>query len=156
MFIRMDGKDTQSMEDLAKQERVLGDYSGQLASFEWVFSPRGKDGRPMLLFDRDTGTIDAEVAAYWEEHYDIAHLLRTNWKTLGPLLNGKIHMTVGTADTFHLDESARLLEQTIKDLGGKASFTYPAGRNHFDLYQGGLTETIAKEMYAVARPAGGN
>jgi hypothetical protein len=72
------------------------------------------------------------------------------------LLNGKIHMTVGTADTFHLDESARLLEQTIKDLGGKASFTYPEGRNHFDLYQGGLTEKIAKEMYFVARPASGH
>ena len=156
MFIRMEGKDTQSMEDLAKQERVLGDYGGQPASFEWVFSPRGKDGRPMPLFDRDTGKIDPEVAAYWDEHYDIANLLRTNWKTLGPLLNRKIHMTVGTADTFHLDESARLLEQTIKDLGGKASFVYPEGRNHFDLYKGGLTETIAKEMYAVARPAGRN
>ena len=156
MFIRMQGNDTQSMEDLAKQERVLGDYGGQLASFEWVFSPRGKDGRPMPLFDRDTGNIDPEVAAYWEKHYDIANLLRTNWRTLGPQLNGKIHMTVGTADTFHLDESAHLLEQTIKDLGGKASFTYPEGRNHFDLYQGGLTEKIAKEMYAVARPAKGN
>jgi hypothetical protein len=156
MFIRMQGNDTQSMEDLAKQERVLGDYGGQLASFEWVFSPRGKDGRPMPLFDRNTGNIDPEVAAYWEKHYDIANLLRTNWRTLGPLLNGKIHMTVGTADTFHLDESAHLLEQTIKDLGGKASFTYPEGRTHFDLYQGGLTEKIAKEMYAVARPAKGN
>jgi hypothetical protein len=156
MFIRMEGSDTQSMEDLARQERVLGDYGGQLASFEWVFSPRGKDGRPMPLFDRDTGKIDPEVAAYWEAHYDVANLLRTNWKTLGPLLNGKIHMTVGTADTFHLDESARLLEQTIKDLGGKASFTYPEGRNHFDLYRGGLTEKITKEMYAVARPASGH
>jgi hypothetical protein len=152
MFIRMGGKDTQSMEDLAQQERVLGDYGGQLASFDWVFSPRGKDGRPMPLFNRDTGNINPEVAAYWEEHYDIANLLRKNWKKTGPLLNGKIHMTVGTADTFHLDESARLLEQTIKDLGGKASFTYIEGRNHFDLYQGGLTEKIAKEMYAVARP----
>jgi hypothetical protein len=153
MFIRMEGKDTQSMEDLAQQERVLGDYGGQLASFNWVFSPRGKDGRPMPLFNGDTGAIDPEVAAYWVKHYDIAGLLRANWKTIGPLLNGKIHMTVGTADTFHLDESTRLLEQTIKDLGGKASFTYIEGRNHFDLYQGGLTEKIAKEMYAVARPA---
>ncbi|MGA7752247.1 MAG: hypothetical protein WCB05_05430 [Candidatus Sulfotelmatobacter sp.] len=55
-------------------------------------------------------------------------------------------MTAGTADTFHLDESARLPEQTIKDLGRKASFTYPEGRNHFDLHQGGLAEKIAKEM----------
>jgi Putative esterase len=152
MFIRMGGKDTQALGDLAHQEHVLGQYGGQLASFEWVFSPRGKDGRPMPLFDRDTGAIDAEVAAYWEKHYDIAHLLRTNWRKLGPLLNGKIHLTVGTADTFHLDEPARLLEQTIKDLGGKASFTYVEGRSHFDLYQGGLSERIAKEMYAVARP----
>jgi hypothetical protein len=68
------------------------------------------------------------------------------------LLNGKIHLTVGTADTFHLDEAGRLLEQTINDLGGKARFTYVEGRSNFDLYQGGLTEKIAKEMYAVARP----
>ena len=55
MFIRMGGRDTQSLGDLARQERVLGDYGGQLASFEWVFSPRGQDGRPMPLFDRDSG-----------------------------------------------------------------------------------------------------
>ena len=77
----------------------------------------------------------------------------SNWKTIRPLLKGKIHFTVGTADTFHLDEAGRLLEQTIKDLGGKASFTYLEGRSHFDLYQGGLTEKIANEMYAVARPS---
>ena len=153
MFILMGGKDTQSIEDLARQERVLGDYGGQLASFEWVFSPRGKDGRPMPLFDRDTGKIDPEVAAYWEKHYDIANILRTNWKKIGPSLNGKIHLTVGTADTFHLDEPAHLLDQTIRDLGGKATFTYVEGRSHFDLYQGGLAERIANEMYAVARPA---
>jgi len=139
MFIRMGGRDTQSLGDLARQERVLGDYGGQLASFEWVFSPRGQDGRPMPLFDRDSGAIDPEVAAYWEKHYDIARLLLTNWTKLRRLLNGKIHLTVGTADTFHLDEPARLLEQTIKDLGGKASFTYVEGRSHFDLYQGGLS-----------------
>jgi S-formylglutathione hydrolase FrmB len=154
MFIRMGGKDVQSMQDLAQQERVLGEYGGQLASFDWVFGPRGKDGRPMPLFDRDTGAVDPLVAAYWEQHYDIANILRKNWKTIGPSLNGKIHLTVGTADTFHLDEPARLLQQTIQNLGGKASFTYLEGRSHFDLYQGGLLEQIAEEMYAVARPNG--
>ena len=154
MFIRMGGKDTQALGDLAQQERVLGDYGGQLASFEWVFSPRGKDGRPMPLFDRDTGNIAPQVAEYWVQHYDIASLLRKNWKKIGPSLNGKIHLTVGRLDTFHLDEPARLLEKTIKDLGGKASFTYLEGRDHFDLYHGGLSERIAQEMYAVARPGG--
>jgi len=40
--------------------------------------PRGQDGRPMSLFDRDSGAIDPEVAAYWKKHYDIARLLRAN------------------------------------------------------------------------------
>jgi hypothetical protein len=94
------------------------------------------------------------VAEYWEQHYDIANILRENWNKIGSSLNGKIHLTVGTADTFHLDESARLLQQTIQDLGGNASFTYFEGRSHFDLYQDGLLEQIAKEMYALARPNG--
>jgi len=153
MLLRMGGHDVQSALDLGMQEQVLGEYSGQLGSFDWVFSPRGKDGRPMRMFDRNTGVIDPDVAAYWEEHYDIAHLLRVNWKKIGPKVDGKIHLTVGTADTIHLNESAQLLEETIKSLGGKADFTYLEGRDHFNLYQGGLLEKIANEMYAVARPA---
>ena len=152
MFIRMGGSDTQSLQDLEQQENVLGEYGGQLASFNWVFSPRGQDGRPMRMFDIYSGAIDPDVAQYWEDHYDVANLLRKNWEKIGPQINGKIHLTVGTADTFHLDEPVRLLEQTIKDLGGQASFTYAEGRSHFDLYEGGLTERIAKEMYAIARP----
>lgn len=151
MLVRMNGKDVLSLEQFAKMERVMGDYGGQLASFEYVFSPRGEDGRPMHLFDRDTGEINRDVAKAWEE-YDVAHILREHWKQLAPNLNGKIHLFVGTADTFHLDEPARLLEQTIRDLGGKASFTYIPDRTHFNLYEGGLEEKIAKEMYAVARP----
>src|SRR5206468_3392117 len=148
---RMNGKDVLSLEQFAKMERVMGDYGGQMASFEYVFSPRAEGGRPMQLFNRDTGEIDRDVANAWEK-YDVAEILREHWKTLGPQLNGKIHLTVGTADTFHLDEPAHLLEQTMKQLGGKASFTYVPGRTHMNLYEGGLQERIAKEMYAVARP----
>ncbi len=37
-------------------EVVMG-RGGQLQSFEAVFSPRGKDGKPMPLWDRTTGVI---------------------------------------------------------------------------------------------------
>ena len=151
MLVRMGGKDVLSLEQFAQMEQVQGDYGGQLTSFEYVFSPRGEDGRPMHLFDRETGAIDRAVAQAWEK-YDIAEILRKQWKQLGPELNGKIHLTVGTADTFHLDEPAHALERTLKQLGAKASFTYIPGRSHMDLYEGGLEEKIAKEMYAVARP----
>jgi hypothetical protein len=67
-------------------------------------------------------------------------------------LKGKIHVAVGTADEFHLDEPVRLLESTMKELQIKATFTYLEGRTHFDLYEGGLEEKIANEMEHMAHP----
>jgi S-formylglutathione hydrolase FrmB len=158
MLVRIGGKDVASVDQFAKQERVLGEYGGQMASFEWVFSPRGEDGRPQQLFDRDTGVIHTAVADAWEK-YDIAQVIRSHVGALRPKLQDHIHLTVGTADTFHLDEPARLLDQTLKELGIRAQFTYIEGRTHFDLYQGGLEIKIAQEMDAVAhrkpaKPAG--
>jgi len=140
-----------SVRQYAMQERVLGYYGGQFASFEAVFSPKGPDGQPMQVFGRDTGRIDTDVANSWEK-YDISRVLRDNWKTLGPKLKGKIHIIVGTADTFHLDEPVRLLDAELKKLGSDARFEYVEGRDHFNLYEGGLRLRIMKEMYAVARP----
>jgi S-formylglutathione hydrolase FrmB len=149
-LVRMNGEEVESLEDYAHQEAVLGDYGGQISSFDWVFSPRGDDGRPAPLFDRETGVINRPVAEAWEK-YDIAQIVRKNSAKLKPLLDGKIHLTVGTADTFHLDDSARLLEQAFKEAGIRAEFTFLAGKTHFDLYRGGLTEQIGREMAAVAR-----
>ena len=150
MFVRINGKDQTSIEDYAREESVLGSYGGQFASFDWVFSPRSQDGTPEHLFDRDTGKIDPEVARAWEK-YDIATIIRENADRLRPLLQDKIHLTVGTIDTFHLDEPARLLQKTLQDVGIRAEFTYLEGRDHFNLYQGGLMEKITKQMMQVAR-----
>lgn len=151
-LVRMDGKAAETLQDYARQEAVLGPYGGQFASFEWVFSPRGPDGRPIPMFDRKTGEINRGIANDWEQHFDISRKLRTNSKQLVPELKGKIHIIVGTQDTFYLDQPVRLLEKEIKPLGYNAKFTYLVGRSHFDLYKGGLDEKIAREMYDVARP----
>ena len=45
-ILRDHGQPRATMQQLAGLESVLGPYGGQLASFEWVFSPRGADGRP--------------------------------------------------------------------------------------------------------------
>ena len=146
-----------TMEQLALQERVLGDYGGQLASFEWVFSPRGADGRPMQMFNRETGDVDPAVVGYWGDHYDLARIVQKNWAALGPNLKGKIHLIVGTADTFYLDGPAHKFEAVLKSLNADPHFTYIENRTHFDLYKvgddpRGLFDTIAAQMYAVARP----
>lgn len=36
-----------SIEEFARQEEVKGEVGGQLASFEWVWSPKGADGQPL-------------------------------------------------------------------------------------------------------------
>jgi pimeloyl-ACP methyl ester carboxylesterase len=150
-LVRYHGREIMTVEEYAQMERVLGPYGGQMASFEAVFSPRGADGQPMPLFDRDTGRIDPFVQKSWER-YDISRILRQNWPTLGPRLRGKLHIIVGTVDTFHLEKAVYLLRDTLKGLGSDARIEFIEGRDHFDLYDGGLSERIAREMYAVARP----
>lgn len=157
MLVRDKGKDVMSLEQYARQEAVLGAYGGQMSSFDWVFSPKGPSGAPLPMFDRMTGDVDPAVRDYWAAHYDIGAKVKREWPRTGPDLKGKIHLIVGTADTFHLDESARLLEQDLKALGADAHFTYLPGKTHFDLYKEGddpqaLLKKIAVEMYAVARP----
>ncbi|MDE2306668.1 MAG: enterochelin esterase [Xanthomonadaceae bacterium] len=155
---RVDGRTEGSIEDDAKLEFVLGSYGGQMASFEWVFSPRGADGRPVPLFDRDTGAVDPAVAAYWRAHYDIVHRLQTRWPQLKAELDGKIHVIVGTEDTYFLDGAVRRLQAAMDGLGARSDIRFLRGRAHMDLYAQGqdqqaLLKQIAWSMYAVARPA---
>ena len=151
-ILRYQGKDMFSWDQYARFEKVTGPYGGQMASFEAVFSPRGEDGRPMEIFDRETGEIDPFVQKAWER-YDISRLLVKNWNTLGPKLRGKLHLVVGSADNFHLEEAVYLLRDTLAKLGSDATFEVAEGRDHMDLYQSDLADRIAKNMYKVARPA---
>jgi Putative esterase len=156
-IMRVHGEGRATMQQLAGLESVLGPYGGQLGSFEWVFSPRAVDGRPMPLFNRVTGEINPLVAAYWRSHYDIVQRLNTEWKSIGPDVRGKIHLVVGTDDTFYLDGAAHSLETALKRLGGEPHFTFLPGRSHFDVYVVGddryaLFDQIAAEMYKLARP----
>jgi S-formylglutathione hydrolase FrmB len=156
-LVRMHGKVIETFEQFARLENVLGPYGGQMASFDWVFSPRGPGGRPERMFDRKTGDVNPKVVAYWRAHYDLAHIVKTTWARRGPYLRGKIHVYVGTADTFYLNESARDLDTVLKKLHARAHFTFRKGRTHFNLYwkdgdHMALFDTIAAQMYLVAYP----
>jgi hypothetical protein len=106
-----------SQMDASRLEAVLGTRgrSGdQMDIFMGVYGPVGDDGYPRLLYDKWTGEIDKGVVDYWRENYDIRHILERDWATLGPKLVGKIHITMGTMDTYFLDEATRLLEQFLE------------------------------------------
>ena len=156
-LVRDKGKVLATFQQFAQLERVMGPYGGQMASFEWVFSPKGKNGRPEPMFNRDTGDVDPAVVDYWRDHYDIAYRLKRHWPELKPYLDGKIHLYVGTADTFYLDGAAHKLKAVLDGLHAKSDIRFIPGRTHFDLYRigkdrEGLLKEISWQMYAIARP----
>ena len=79
-----------------------------------VYGPVGADGYPQPIFNKETGEIDRQVAAYWKEHYDLRSILEENWPTLGPKLQGKIHIYCGSADTYFLNDAVYLMEDFLK------------------------------------------
>jgi hypothetical protein len=124
-------------------ERVMG-RGGQLGSFEAVFSPRGPDGKPRELWDRDTGAIDPKVAKAWQK-YDIRLVLERNWKTLGPKLAGKLHVWMGEEDTFLLEGATKLLKKSLAGLGSDAQVELFPGKTH-SLVDGRLRQRMKAEM----------
>ena len=51
---------------------------------------------------------------YWRENYDLGHILRRDWKKLGPKLEGKLHIYVGEADNYYLNNAVYLVEDFLK------------------------------------------
>lgn len=111
------GRVTATQRDLNYYELALGTKSRsgqQYDIWEAVFSPVGPDGYPQRVFDKETGEIDPAVAQYWREHYDLSHILARDWSTLGPKLRGKLHIYVGSADTYFLNGAVYYLEDFLK------------------------------------------
>ncbi|MGH8183981.1 MAG: alpha/beta hydrolase, partial [Rhodanobacteraceae bacterium] len=156
-LVREHGKVIATFKQFAQLENVLGPYGGQMASFDYVFSPRGPGGRPEPMFNRATGKVNPKVVAYWRDHYDIAWRIETQWPQLKPDLDGKIHLIVGTADTFYLNESAELLKAVLEKVGAHAEIQFRAGKTHSTVFAKGknrdwLMQQDAWAMYHQAYP----
>jgi hypothetical protein len=106
-----------TMEENNHYELVLGTHtrSGeQWDIWEAVYSPQGDDGYPKRIFNKETGEIDKSVANYWRENYDLRHILQRDWKTLGPKLQGKIHIYCGDMDNYYLNDAVYQMEAFLK------------------------------------------
>jgi hypothetical protein len=106
-----------TVEDANYMELALGTNSrsgGQWDIWQAVYSPVGSDGYPKPIFDKLTGKIDRSVAEYWREHYDLGYILKRDWAKLGPKLEGKIHIYVGEADNYFLNNAVYLVEDILK------------------------------------------
>ena len=110
-------------------ELAQGDRSrsgGQYDIWQAVFSPVGSDGYPKPIFDKLTGVIDAAVAAYWREHFDLSYIIARDWKNLAPKLQGKIHLYVGNGDNYYLTDSVYFAQERLESLkpayGGSVAY----------------------------------
>ena len=103
-------------QEVNEYELALGDHGRSGEQFDiWqaVYSPVGEDGYPKAIFDKETGVIDHSVADYWREHYDLEAILERQWPTLGPKLAGKIHIYVGSDDTYFLNDAVYRMEDFL-------------------------------------------
>ncbi len=97
-------------------ELVLGTHGRSTEQWDiWqaVYSPTGEDGYPAQVIDPESGAIDKKVVDYWHDHYDLAAILKRDWPTLGPKLEGKLHFAVGDADTYYLNNAVHMLETQL-------------------------------------------
>jgi S-formylglutathione hydrolase FrmB len=118
-------------------ENVLGSEDswtlsgGQWGAWNAAYGPKGSNGKPAPLWDPATGAIDHSVAENWKEH-DLRLLLEQNWPDLGPRLRGKIHIWVGEADTYFLNNAVHLLENFLVTASPpyEGSITYGPRQEH--------------------------
>ena len=108
----------------------------ELSGLDWgswnaVFGPRGADGLPKPLWDGKTGKIDRDVLDHWKK-YDLRRVMEKDWATLGPKLRGKIHIWVGDADTYFLNNAVHLLDEFLTEAKPvyEGKITYGAGKDH--------------------------
>jgi len=110
------GRTLTTTKQINQYELALGSHGRSGEQFDiWqaVYGPVGKDGYPQTIFNKETGEIDPTTAAYWKEHYDLSAILQKNWASLGPMLEGKIHVYVGSADTYFLNDAVYYLEEVL-------------------------------------------
>lgn len=128
-----DGQPQVTQRQMSQLEAVLGSKarSGQqFDAWDAAYGPIGADGYPRRLWDRLTGHIDPEVAAWWRDKgYDLTWLMTKQWPTIGRSLAGKVHMYVGDMDNHYLNLAVYLMEEAAAKLDNpKAAFTFEYGR----------------------------
>jgi hypothetical protein len=103
----------------------------QWGAWNATYGPRGRHGEPVPLWDPRTGVIDRSVVENWKA-YDLRRVLETNWGTLGPRLRGKLHIWVGEADDYFLNNAVHRLDEflSLAEPAYEGSIAYGPGKGH--------------------------
>ena len=133
----LDGDTRFTIRHECQMENVLGTGdSWTMSGQQWgawnaTYGPRGADGRPVPLWDPKTGRINRQAVEHWKK-YDLRMMLEQNWKMLGPRLRGKIHIYVGEADNYFLNNAVHMLDAFLSKAGPpyEGKIAYSPGKGH--------------------------
>lgn len=106
------------LKDMNYREIVLGSKgrSGQQWDiWEATYSPIDDEGYPRRIWDKVTGKIDKEVAAYWKDNYDLAYIMKRDWNKHGKDWENKIHLYCGDMDNYYLNNAVYLTEEILQE-----------------------------------------
>jgi hypothetical protein len=113
-----DGQGLFTVRELSRFEATLGSHGRsayQLEAWEAVYGPTDTDGYPKPLWDKKTGTIDKNVAAYMRDHgFDLRAYAEKMWPTIGNDLVGKLHFSAGDMDDYWLNLAVYKFEDFLK------------------------------------------
>ena len=132
--------------DISDKELITGP-GGWMNTFEGVFSREGENGNPVRLWDRETGEINQDVVDDWKK-YDIRLILKNNWDVLGPKLTGKLFIYVADDDDARLDDSIRLFQKFLGEVGSDAFIKILDSGGHGDGVWKQIIEDVHKQMDA--------
>ena len=131
-----DGNIRFTMRHEVQMENVLGfGDSWTMSGRQWgawnaAYGARGQDGRPVPLWDPDTGVIDRSVTQHWER-YDLRLVLEQHWGELVPKLRGKLNIWVGEMDDYYLNNAVHLLDEFLQTRPSiDARIAYGPDRGH--------------------------
>lgn len=153
----IDGDVIATVRHEVRLERVLGrGGKWELSGRDWccwnaVYGPRGKDGRPVPVWDGKTGKIDKAIVEHWKK-YDLKLVLERNWKALGPkLAGGKVNVWVGESDDYYLNVAVHRLKDEVEKFkeppfDGKIEIELRRTHDHGGWTRAEMLDAMAKRL----------
>ncbi|MCE9619498.1 MAG: hypothetical protein K8R92_06285 [Planctomycetes bacterium] len=131
-------------------ERALDPEGGsgeQWDSWNACFGAPGiRQDLPRNAFDPVTGRIDHEVIEKYWSPYDIARMVAKRWKELAPVFADKVHLLVGSRDSFYLERAVEKLRKQVaalQEADVRAGAAPPAGGGFIEIIPGATHDTAA-------------
>jgi S-formylglutathione hydrolase FrmB len=118
---------------------------GQWGAWNATYGARGADGLPIPLWDPKTGVIDHKAAEHWKK-YDLRRVLEANWAELGPKLKGKLHIWVGEADDYFLNNAVHRLDNFLSQAEPRFEGSIRYGRGEGHCWIGISQKAMMKQM----------